>query len=31
MDGQLTTIEVLSSKMSGRRRILRDGVMIADK
>lgn len=31
LDGNFTTIEVMSSKLSGRRRILRDGVLIADK
>ena len=31
LEGHLTTIEVLSSKLSGRRRILRDGILIADK
>ena len=31
LDGQMTTIEVLSSKLSGKRRVFRDGVLIADK
>ena len=30
-DGQMTTVEVLSSKLSGKRRVFRDGVLIADK
>ena len=27
----MTTIEVLSSKLSGKRRVFRDGVLIADR
>lgn len=31
LDGQMTTIEVLSSKLSGKRRVFRDGMMLVDR
>ena len=31
IEGVLTTIEVFSSKLSGKRRILRDGILICDR
>jgi hypothetical protein len=31
VEGQLVTIEVLSSKLSGRRRVYRDGTQIVDR
>ena len=31
LEGHMVTIEVLSSKLSGKRRVFRDGVLICDK
>jgi len=31
LDGHLSIIEVLSSKLSGKRRVYRDGVLVCDR